>query len=106
MFEAEKRFPDIVKQFTKPLDEKLLLAYSVLDEIEQQVDEVENRVNDIEIVNGGSKRPPEAIDSEDEEEENDESNTKSQDPTPISNTNDQNNAVNLQSTNEAYLSPK
>lgn len=81
MFEAEKRFPDIVKQFTSPLDEKLLLAYSIVDELEQQVDDVEERVNNIEIANGGSKRVEDDSDSEEyddeevEEGKNDEENT-------------------------------
>ena len=106
MFETEKRFPDIVKQFTKPLEEKLLLAYSALDEVEQQVDEVENRVNDLEIANGGSKRPPENMDSENEEDDKEEYSSKSHDPTPLSNTNEQSQNINLQMTNEEFLSPK
>jgi hypothetical protein len=39
--------PDIAKQHTKPIEEKLLMAYALLDELEQQADEVEERVNDI-----------------------------------------------------------
>ena len=71
MFENEKRLPDIAQQFSKPLEEKMLMAYSMLDELEHQVEDVEERVNDIEEANGGSKRkePSEYSESEEEEEQ-------------------------------------
>ena len=67
MFDAEKRLPEIAQQFTRPLEEKLLLAYSALDDIEREFDHVEERVNDIEIANGGSKRRIELSESENED---------------------------------------
>ena len=38
LFEAEKRLPEIAKQYTKPIEEKLIMAYSLIDGIERQID--------------------------------------------------------------------
>lgn len=72
IFEAEKRLPDIARQFTAPIDQKLLMAYSILDELEGQVDEVEERVNDIEVANGGSKRKEESEEEDEGDQEEEE----------------------------------
>jgi len=56
LFEAEKRLPEVAKQLVAPVEKRLLLAYSCINDLEHQLDDVEERVNDIEVANGGSKR--------------------------------------------------
>jgi hypothetical protein len=71
IFEAKKRLPNILKQHTNPLEEKLIMAFGIMDKYEGQIEEVEEKVTDLEKINDVIKRKElEDESSESEEEDN------------------------------------
>ncbi|CAI2369478.1 unnamed protein product [Moneuplotes crassus] len=38
VFESEKRLPQIAQQFSKPIEDKLIMAYSLIDDLERQME--------------------------------------------------------------------
>ena len=66
LFELENHVPDVVRQHIKPMDDKLLMAYSIIDDVEIQVDKIDDKVKKI-LKNSG--QPVEDTESESDSEE-------------------------------------
>jgi hypothetical protein len=70
IFDLDRRVPEIVKQFISPLDDKVLMAYSIIDEVEQQVDDVEDKVKELYKQSGKPLEESDEEYSDDEELDN------------------------------------
>lgn len=67
IFELEKRLPEAAQQFFKPLDDKLIMAYAIIDDVENQLDDVEDKVK--QLMRDAGKHVEDTESDEDSEEE-------------------------------------